>query len=139
MSKKLRMRRIKLILLSLFFLASVVLANNDHGITHFERELFTPQIFNHFGIGKDRFQSLTSDQKNNLLEARKALMLFLVTIQNPDSDFSKFLSQEFLDQYKTRQDKSSYPILSLQKPRFLLAPYQISNFNKTKRLSLSIM
>ena len=104
------MRRIKLILLSLFFLASVVLANNDYGITHFEKELFAPQIFNHFGIGKDRFQSLTSDQKNNLLEARKVLMSFLFAIQNLDSDFSKFVSQEFLDQYKTKQDKTRIPI-----------------------------
>ena len=55
-------------------------------------------------MGVDRFKSLTSVQKRDLLEARKILTSFLKSIQNPDVDLSQFLGQEFLARYKTRNE-----------------------------------
>ncbi len=46
-------------------------------------------------MGVDRFKSLTSVQKSDLLEARKILTSFLKSIQAPDVDLSQFLGREF--------------------------------------------
>ena len=86
----------------LFFLSSIVNASVESNVASFEKELFSPQVLNYFGIGKDRFQSLTTVQKRDLLDARKTLVLFLKATQKPDADLSRFLGRGLLAGYKNR-------------------------------------
>lgn len=104
MRKKLKINQLFLIFILQFYLFSIVLANDNNELVRFERELFTPQALSHFGMSVDRFKSLTSVQKRDLLETRKILTSFLKSIQNPDVDLSQFLRQEFLARYKTRNE-----------------------------------
>lgn len=98
------MNRLLLILVLQFSLSGYVFADEDDGLASFEKKLYTPQVLSHFGMAKDRYQSLTPEQKIDLLEAKKMLMSFFVSIQNPDSDLSEFLAQEFLERYKTKKE-----------------------------------
>jgi hypothetical protein len=93
-------RLLALVLLFGFFRCAT--ASDVNEVTRYEKELFTPQVLNYFGMGKDRFQSLTSAQKQDLLEAKKALASFLKATQNPDTDVLRFLGKELRDRYKTR-------------------------------------
>lgn len=98
------MNQFLMFLLLHFLMSGIASANGEHEIVHFERELYAPQMLNHFGIGKDRFKSLTPEQKNDLQEARKILASFLIALQSPNSDVSEFLAQEFRERYKSRKE-----------------------------------
>ncbi len=77
-------------------------AGESNEVIRFEKELFAPQVLNYFGMGKDRFQSLTPTQRSDLLEAKKTLFSFLMATQNPDADIWRFLSRDLFARYKTR-------------------------------------
>lgn len=98
------MNRFLMILLLQFFLSGVTFANGDHEIVDFEKELYAPQALNHFGMDKDRFKSLTPEQKSDLLKARKILSSFLIAMQSSISDLSEFLAQEFRERYTSRKE-----------------------------------
>lgn len=88
----------------LFLLSGLANASEDSGVASFEKDLFTPQSFNYFGMGTDRVRPLTATQKRDLLEVKKTLILFLKATQKPDIDLSRFLGRELLARYKSRGD-----------------------------------
>jgi hypothetical protein len=88
----------------LFLFPGFVNAGEKNEVALYEKELFAPQVISNFGMGDERFRSLTAVQKRDLLEAKKTLISFLKATQVPDADLSRFLGRGLLAKYKSRHE-----------------------------------
>jgi len=74
-------------------------AENPNTKDTFERELFSPSVVSPFGIDEHRFKALSFKQRQDLLDARQALVKFLKASQSHSPDLRGLVASTLLGRF----------------------------------------
>jgi len=102
--RKSTMRTLASIVMAISAAYSSFTIADDVSQKKFERQFHEPRILSRFTIDAEDFRSLSVAKANDLLEARAALINFLVNTTNLSEDPRRFLDEPLSGRFKNRTE-----------------------------------